>query len=413
MFRLSQQKQIRVRTQKQRYEVADVVREFEAAYREKYPVRPEQARVMAALSQCRTAGLGVTLYQCNECGALEVVYRSCRDRHCPKCCKFKKAQWIEGQQVVLLPIPYFHITFTTDHAINKLVVANRKAMYEALFWAVAETLKRFGKKYLGGTLGMTLVLHTWGQKLDPHVHLHCIVTGGAMGDEGRWQRSGQRYLFDVKKLSAAYRDRFCRKIKRLHKRGELKLVGQCAGLDVTAMVEEMQAKKWEVYCKPFADPEAVYSYLSKYVHQVAISNYRILNIAKGKVHFEYYDNKDGGKKKVLKLDGVEFLRRFLWHVLPSRFVRIRHLGLHNSYHRSRKLSQARKALGLNPQVPEAKKLELKEWLTEILGDEAIERCPNCGAENSMAKRAEFEQLSWLQLLLFVVLGLPLHGRVKA
>lgn len=407
------QKQLSVRTEKQRYEVADVIREFEDEYREKYPVSPEQARVMAALSRCRTAALGATIYQCNECGALEVVYRSCRDRHCPKCCKFRKAQWIEGQKVVLLPIPYFHITFTTDHAINKLVVANRKAMYEALFWAVGETLKRFGKKYLGGTVGVTMVLHTWGQKLDPHVHIHCIVTGGAMGDDGRWQGSGKRYLFDVKELSAKYRDRFCRKIKRMHKRGELKLVGQCEGLDVAGMVEEMQAKKWEVYSKPFENPEAIYKYLSKYVHQVAISNYRIVKIGKGKVHFEYYDNKDGGKQKKLKLEGVEFLRRFLWHVLPGSFVRIRHLGLHNSYHRSRKLAQARQELGLKPQVPEAKKLELKEWLKEILGDEAVERCLNCGAENSMAKRSELEQLSWLHLLLFILLGLPLHGRVKA
>jgi hypothetical protein len=410
---LIKQKQISVRTQKQRYEVADVIQEFEEEYREKYPVTPEQARVMAALSSCRTATLGTTIYQCNECGALEAVYRSCRDRHCPKCCKFKKAQWIERQKVVLLPIPYFHITFTTDHAINKLVVANRKAMYEALFWAVGETLKRFGKKYLGGTLGVTMVLHTWGQKLDPHVHIHCIVTGGAIGEDGRWQGSGKRYLFDVKKLSAEYRDRFCRKIKRMHKRGELKLVGRCEGLDVEAMVAEMMGKKWEVYCKPFDDPKAVYKYLSKYVHQVAISNYRILKIGKGKVHFEYYDNKDGGKQKKLKLDGVEFLRRFLWHVLPGSFVRIRHLGLHNSYHRRRKLAQARKELGLNPQVPEAKKLELKEWLKEILGNEAIERCLNCGAENSMAKRTEIEQMSWLHVLLFMLLGLPLHGRVKA
>jgi len=410
---LIKQNHIKVRTQKQRYEVADVIREFEAAYRQQYPVTPEQARVLAALSSCRTAALGATIYQCNECGALEVVYRSCRDRHCPKCCKFKKAQWIERQKVVLLPIPYFHLTFTTDHAINKLVVANRKTMYEALFWAVGETLKRFGQKYLGGMLGITLVLHTWGQKLDPHVHIHCIVTGGVMGDDGRWQGSGKRFLFDVKKLSAAYRDRFCRKIKRMHKRGELKLVGRCEGLDVEAMVAEMMAKKWEVYCKPFEEPEAVYKYLSKYVHQVAISNYRILQITKGQVHFEYYDNKAGGKKKKLKLDGVEFLRRFLWHVLPGNFVRIRHFGLHNSYHRSRKLSQARKALGLKPQVPEAKKLDLKEWLAEILGDAAIERCLNCGAENAMANRSEIEQLSWLQVLLFMLLGLPLHGRVKA
>jgi len=262
-------------------------------------------------------------------------------------------------------------------------------------------------------LGFTAVLHTWGQKLDPHVHIHCIVTGGALSeDEQQWQRSGRRYLFDVVKLSAEYRDRFCRKLKRLYKAGKLKLVGQCEGLDVEALVAEMLGKKWEVFAKAFEDPELVYEYLSRYVHQVAISNYRIIEIEKGKVHFTYKDNKEGGKEKVLKLEGAEFLRRFLWHVLPNEFRHIRHFGLHHAYHRQRKLEQARQLLGLKPEVPEVKKLDLKEWLREILGEEAVDRCPNCGAEGTMFKRSEFEQLNWLQLALFALLGLSLYGTVK-
>jgi rubrerythrin len=404
---------ITVRTTKQEFEVADVIRQFEAAYRQRYPVTPQQGRVLAALKACRTAELGGHIYECNKCGALEFAYRSCRDRHCPKCGKFKKAEWIERQKVVLLPIPYFHITFTTDHALNPLVAANQKVIYDALFWAVSETLKRFGKKYLGGTLGITAVLHTWGQQMDRHVHLHCIVTGGALSEDGQqFRRSGADYLFDVVKLSAEYRDRFCRKLKRLAKAGKLKLVGAAAEIDVEQVVEQMQAKKWEVFAKPFADPQLVYEYLSRYVHQVAISNYRIVKIERGQIYFEYHDNKDGGKKKVLKLAGVEFVRRFLWHVLPERFVHIRHYGLHQSNARKQKLPQARELLGLERAVPAAKELDLKEWLTEILGEEVVDRCPHCGAGGTMFKRSEFEQLNWLQLLLFALLGLSVYGTVK-
>ncbi len=393
------QSRITVRTSKQEFEVADVIRQFEDDYRARYPVTPQQARVLAALKACRTAELGGHIYECSECGALEFVYHSCRDRHCPKCGKFKKAEWIERQKVVLLPIPYFHITFTTDHALNPLVPANQKVIYDAIFWAVSETLKEFGKKYFGGTLGITAVLHTWGQQLDPHVHIHCIVTGGALSADGQqFRRSGGEYLFDVVALSARYRDRLCRKLKRLAREGKLKLVGAAAELDVIKLVEAMQAKKWEVYAKPFAEPELVYEYLSRYVHQVAISNYRILKIEHGQVHFEYHDNKDGGKKKVLKLAGVEFLRRFLWHVLPENFVHIRHYGLHQSSARKEKLPQARALLGLERAVPAVKELDLKEWLKEILGEEAVDRCPHCGAVGTMFKRSEFEQLNWLHSL---------------
>ncbi|MCP4934241.1 MAG: transposase, partial [bacterium] len=298
---------------------------------------------LRALKICRTAEMGGTIYECNECGAIEFTYKSCGDRHCPKCGKFKRAEWVERQKVKLLPIPYFHIVFTTDHALNKLITANQRVMYEALFWAVNETLKRFAKKYLGGTLGITAVLHTWGQKMDPHVHVHCIVTGGALREAGEsWQKSGARYLFDVIELSAEYRDRLCRRIKRLAKAGKLQVVGQGEGLDVVGMVEEIQAKKWEVFAKAFEGPEVVYEYLSRYVHQVAISNYRIVKLEKGKVHFEYHDNKDKekGKKKILPLDGVAFIRRFLWHVLPEGFRHIRHYGLHHGS-KKKALSTAR------------------------------------------------------------------------
>jgi hypothetical protein len=400
--------------------VADVLRLWEADYRAQYPVTWEQARVLGALKACRTAKLGGTVYQCSACGAVQIAYCSCRDRHCPKCGKFKKAEWLERQKVLRLPIPYFHVTFTTDHAINKLVVANRRVIYDVLFWAVGETLRRFGQKYLGGSLGFTAVLHTWGQRLFPHVHIHCIVTGGALSKDGqRWQASRPKFLFPAEDFSAAYRDRFCRKLRRLYRAGELKLVGQCADLDVLAMIAEMEAKAWAVHLRPFEGPEPVQEYLSRYVHQVAISNHRIVDIdrSKGTVSFSYYDNQIEGeekkdKEKVETVSGVEFIRRFLWHVLPKRFVRIRHFGLHNSSARSLRLPQARALLGLAPAVPKAEPLSLRGWLIEAVGIEEIDRCPHCGTEATLFKRGEFEGINWLHLCLMGLIKLEMIGQVR-
>ena len=404
------QNYITVKTKKQRYEVADVFRQFETAYRQQYQLSAQQARVVAALKSCRTAALGGHINRCLACGAVEYHYHSCRDRHCPKCEKFRRAQWIEKQKVALLPIPYFHVTFTTDHALNRLFAANRRLMYEALFWAASETLKRMGIEQLGGQIGVTAVLHTWGQKLDPHVHLHCIVTGGALSKDGsRFNKSKAKYLCDVVALSAEYRKRLLRRIKRLWKGGQLRIP---SGLDMAGLLQELGAKKWEVFCKAFEQAEAVYNYLSKYVHQVAISNYRIRKIEQGQVYFEYHDNKDEGKQKVARLNGVEFMRRFLWHVVPQGFRRIRHYGLHHASVR-RRLSQARHCLGLSRVVPEAKKLELKEWLAEVLGEEALkEICAHCGAEGTLSRWRAFSQLSWLELVLFSLLGLNQYGTPK-
>ncbi len=189
---------IRVRTGRAEYEVADVLRAHLAEYKEQYPLTPEQARVCGALMACRTVQLGGHVDQCLECGAIQISYNSCRDRHCPKCGKYKKAQWVVRQEVVLLPVPYFHVVFTTDHLINQLAPANRRLIYNLLFKAATETLKVYGQQYLGGELGITAVLHTWGQKLDEHVHLHCVVTGGALSlDRERWQASLEKFLFPI------------------------------------------------------------------------------------------------------------------------------------------------------------------------------------------------------------------------
>jgi uncharacterized protein (UPF0212 family) len=393
---------ITVSPPKPKYEVADVFRYFIEEYRERHKVSMRQEEVIRAVMSCRTAEMGGVINRCEECGAVQFVFKSCGDVHCPKCGKFHKAEWVVRQEIVRLPVPYFHVTFTTDHAINALFPANQEVVLEALFWAVSETIKEFGEEELGGQVGFTAVLHTWGQTMNEHVHIHCIVPGVALSKEGRVRLSGGGYLFDAVKLSARYRDRFCRKIGRLYRQGKLKPVGEA---DVEEMVREMQAKDWEVFIKGFEKVEKLYEYLSRYVHQVAISNGRITGINRREktVSFRYKDNKGGGQEKEMTLEAGEFIRRFLWHVLPGGFWRIRHYGLHHGSCR-KKLSQVRALLGLAAAVPEVEKLSLREWLEGLLGEDRLNKCPQCG-QQTMSRQGEYETFSTLQLLLLNLFSL--------
>jgi hypothetical protein len=390
--------------------VADIFREYWADYRQKYPVTPQQAKVVGSIMACRTPQLGGRLDQCSECGAWVFRFNSCRDRHCNQCQKYERAKWVEKQKVMLLPIRYFHLVFTTDHALNPLIRANPKAFYDLLFHTVRDVLKQFAKECLGCELGITATLHTWGQKLDEHVHIHCIVTGGGLSlDRRRWVwPKNRRFLFDVVELSARYRDELLGRIERACQAGKWAIP---AGLEVGEMLAALRAKKWEVFIKPFDDPQAVYEYLSRYVHQVAISNYRLLKLEDGQVTFEYYENKERaevggkGKKKKLTLPVDEFIRRWLSHVLPKGFQRIRYYGLHDSSARAEKLPRSRALLGLDPALPEVEALSLQEWLAEILGDE-MDQCPHCGAKGSLFERSSFEQLPWLVGIILALFGQP-------
>jgi len=393
----------------QKYEVADVLRLFVDKYRQKHSLTKRQEEVLGDLMSCRRPEAGGVVRQCDDCGAVQFVFKSCGNNHCPKCGKFRKAEWVARQEILVLPVSYFHVTFTTDHGINVLMPGNRQEILKALFWSVSETLKEFGWKELGGQIGFTVALHTWGQTMNAHVHTHCIVPGVALSKEGVIRKSGQKYLFDAKKLSARFRDRFCRKIRRLYRKGELKpvlsaaegLVGLAAEVDVEELVKEMMSKKWEVYIKAFEGAEQVLNYLSRYVHQVAISNYRIVNIErwKGRVTFRYKDNRDGGKQKEMTIKGEEFIRRFVWHILPKGFHRIRHYGLHQGGCR-KKLWKVRELLGLEGEVPEAKKLKLGEWLEELRGEDILNKCPRCGG--MMFSRGRYEKFTWIQKILIVL-----------
>jgi hypothetical protein len=377
-------------------------------------VTPDQARVAGAIMACRTAQLGGRIDQCGACGALVFRFNSCRDRHCNQCQKYERAKWVAKQTVLHLPIPYFHVVFTTDHGLNPLFRQNKRVLYDLLFQVMREVLQSQAREELGCELGITAVLHTWGQTMQEHVHIHTIVTGGGLSLDGqRWVRpKSKQYLVDVVELSALYRDKLLAGIGQLYEQGQLCLSGQTETLDVMALLTELGQKKWEVFIKPFERADAVSEYLSRYVHQVAISNYRLVSLEGGQVTFRYFDNRtrgevgEKGREKLMTVPATEFLRRFLLHILPPQFVRIRYFGLHHSSARKSKLPRCRALLGLSPDLPEVPDLSLLDWLEQVLGEEQVDQCPHCGASGSLFQRAEFEQLPWLAALVAGLFSQP-------
>lgn len=408
---------VKVVTTRPEYDIADIFRQYWREYQRRYGLSERQWSVVWNIIRCRTAALGGYIEQCDTCGKMQIAYCSCRDRHCPKCGAWEKAQWLQEQQQLLLPIPYFHVVFTTDHALNALARENQTCIYDLLFCAATETLKAYGQQYLGGELGITAILHTWGQQLQEHLHLHTLVTGGAFGqDEGRWkwQPCAAGFLFPIVALSATFRDKFCAGLLELYRTGQLTLTGAAAEVDVAALVAEMQAKNWEVYVREARDPATdggapqVLEYFGRYTNRIAISNYRIEEFRGRQVRLRYYDNLDGGAEKVLTLDAVEFIRRFLCHVLPKGYMRIRHYGLHHNRKRGT-LALARKVLGLPLHPAEPPPLERVEWLTAILGEDP-QRCPFCGGGTLIAWR-EFAGLRGVRSLAAHLLGLDWRGAV--
>lgn len=360
-----------------KYTVADILREYLPEYEKIFGLTYKQRSVVNHIMQCRTAAMGGHIWVCGDCGWVDISYNSCKDRHCPGCGAFEKAKWLEAQKKWLLPIHYYHSVFTIDHVFNPLVWRNKRQMYNLLCRTTAQILKDYGQEYLGGKLGFTMVLHTWGQTMQAHPHVHVIIPGGALvktADGYRWQASKKTFLFPVKRLSKDFRKAFCQGVRKLLEAGELDT--EFGRLDVEAMIKEAESKNWEVYIQPpIAGVDNLIGYLGKYMFKIAISNHRIVNVDNGKVTFEYYDNRDGGKLKELTLTAVEFIRRFLLHVLPQRFQRIRHYGFHHGSCR-KKLEAARHLLGLAAEVPATVKLKLADWLEEILGEDP-QLCPRC------------------------------------
>src|SRR5437867_1963979 len=339
-----------------RVELADIVRAHGAAYRRAHPLCRAQRRALRAIAACRTAVLGGHRAVCTACGAERITYNSCRNRHCPKCQPVATERWLTARRGEVLPIPYFHVVFTLPHALNPLAQSHPRLIYRLLFHAAASTLTRFGRdpRHLGGNLGVTAVLHTWGQTLTQHVHVHCVVTGGGLTPDGRrWVGSRPRFLFPVRALSQVFRGKFLAGLRRLRAHDALRFAGNSLALadpaTWTAWLALLRTRNWLVYAKPpFVGPDRVLKYLSRYTHRVAIANERLVFVGNGEVRFRWKDYADHHRLKLMTLAAEEFLRRFLLHVVPSGFMRIRHFGLLANRHRAAKLAQCRALLGTVP-----------------------------------------------------------------
>jgi hypothetical protein len=362
--------------------LGEVLRAALPAYARAHRLPRHHWKILNAIQACRSPLLGGHQYQCAHCQRAHFAPHGCGNRHCPTCQGINSQHWLAAQAGLLLPIPYFHDVFTLPHEFNPLIQQNQRALYGLLFATVSDTLLTFGRNNLGAVLGLTLVLHTWSQTLQDHYHLHCIVTGGGPALEGgRWVASRSDYLFCVNNLSTVFRARFCEGLQALYAARQLQFHGRLEPLaqepNFQGLMRAATRNQWVVYSKrPFAGPEQVLAYLSRYTHRVGISNRRLLELdrAAGTVSFDYKDYADQGRHKSMRLPLDEFIRRLRLHFLPPHFVKIRHYGLLANRGRCQRLAQARALLGLTSAEPQTstpqpgQAPEPTPW----------PRCPHCG-----------------------------------
>jgi Putative transposase/Transposase zinc-binding domain len=369
-------------------EVADVFRHYGEAYRQEHgaSLSMAQRRVLTAIEVCRTAVLGGHLEQCDHCAHRRNAYNSCSDRHCPKCQSLARAQWLEDRQVELLNTQYFHVVFTLPQQIATIAYQNKREVYAILFKATAETLLAIAAdpKHLGAEIGFFAVLHTWGSNLLHHPHLHCVVPGGGLSpDRTQWISCPAGFFLSVRVLSRLFRRLFLEYLLKAFDAGKLEfysslqlLRDRSSFLDYLAPLREAE---WVVYAKPpFAGPEQVLDYVGRYTHRVAISNNRLLDIAEGKVTFRYKDYRHDAQQKTMALEADEFIRRFLLHVLPDGFQRIRYYGFLANRYREQKLTCCRELLNMTTPEPRALKVtkDYRERYEELTGS-SLWQCPVC------------------------------------
>jgi hypothetical protein len=353
-------------------EVAHIFRLFGEQYRREHRLSRPQLRAMRAIEICRTAALGGHVDECEQCGARTISYNSCRNRHCPKCQSLDKERWLEQRSGELLPVPYFHVVFTVAHELNPLALANPRWFYDLLFASASQTLLEVAAdpKHLGARIGVLAVLHTWSQALELHPHLHCIVPGGGLSLNGqRWvSTSRPNYLLPVQVLAALFRGKFLAGVKAAHKAGQLILPESFqAQVSFQALLDRLYRKTWVVYSKPpFGSPEQVLAYLARYTHRVAISNPRLVRLDDDRVSFTYKDYRQGGRVREMTLPAEEFIRRFLLHVLPESFVRIRYFGLLSNRHRKRNLARCRELLAGELPAEIETPAEAEGWRARLL-----------------------------------------------
>ena len=350
-------------------EVAEILRSYAPALD---CLGADRRRAVRDITSCRTAALGGHLHKCDQCGHEVPLYNSCRNRHCPKCQSLEQARWVEQQVRDLLPVHYFHVVFTVPACLQPLFVRDRRHSYALLFAAVWETLSEVCRRRLGATPGVIAVLHTWSQTLVFHPHVHCIVTGGGIDSSGEhWISSRPDYFVPVRVLSRVFRGKLLQALE-----GSMGSMHRVRG---TAILRQATSQPWVVYSKPpMAGPQQVLRYLGRYTHRIAISNERIVSMAEGHVSFRYRNRRRGNRACLLTVTGSEFARRFLLHVLPRRFVRLRHYGLFANAHRSARIAKARLRLGA-PVAAQPLKAPAESWqelYRRITGREPGQ-CPAC------------------------------------
>jgi hypothetical protein len=372
-----------------RLEVADIFRQAGAVYRQQHAdiLNRGQLRVMSAIEQCRTAALGGHVEQCDACGHERIAYNSCRNRHCPKCQSLTRAQWLADRQAEIIPAEYFHVVFTLPEPIAAIAYQNKATVYDMLFHATADTLRTLAAdpKHLGAEIGFIAILHTWGQNLQHHPHLHCVVPGGGLSADGeRWVSCRPGFFLPVRVLSRLFRRLFLAQLQAAFNIGLLQFFNALEPLKASAAFARYLAParqtEWVVYAKPpFGGPQQVLDYLGRYTHRVAISNNRLLGFSDGQVSFRWKDYRQDSRQKVMRLDAQEFIRRFLLHVLPSGFQRIRHYGLLANCQRSVKLARCRELLAAPAPAaePTDTPADYRDQYQRLTG-KSLRDCPKCG-----------------------------------
>jgi hypothetical protein len=370
---------------KARHEIGDILR----GYWDKLDFThfsAHQLRTLRAIRDCRTAALGGHVDACDACGVVKISYNSCRNRHCPKCQGVERAAWMIGREQDLLPVTYFHVVFTLPHELNDLCRFAPELMYNLLFDSAKQTLEQFGndKRWLGAQIGVTMILHTWGQNMSLHPHVHCIVPNGGLNKDGTWQfprKGNERFLFPVAALRSVFKAIFLKELKE-------KIQSKSIALPTTFPTEKAQYKawlnalydkEWVVYAKrPFGGPKQVIEYLGRYTHKVAISNHRIQSVDNQSITFNYKDYQDGAKVKQMTLDTAEFIRRFTQHILPPKFRRMRHYGFLSNAAKAKALEKARRSLGVKTQQRLDKTQRRELARQRLLGQNPLQ-CPCCKA----------------------------------
>ena len=366
-------------------ELADIFRRYADDYRRSHPVAYEQLKVMHHIQICRTAALGGHVERCERCAFEQIAYNSCRDRHCPKCQTLTKEKWLNDRKAELLPCSYFHLVFTLPHELNPIILSNKTTTLNILFAAVNQTLKAFAKDpqwRLEGQLGFIGVLHTWSQTLIDHFHIHCLIAAGALAfTKDKWIPAHDDYLFKITSLAEAFKNCYLKLLLNAYEKDQLIFTPKTAALKsrqaFKQLISSVSKKRWIAYAKrPFAGPQQVLEYLGRYTHRVAISNYRISSIDNRRVTFTYRDRQNNDQIKQMTLDADEFIRRFLLHVLPKGFFKIRYFGFLSHTNKKHLIPLIRELIDANAILPEKINESISEMMLRLTGID-IGCCPRC------------------------------------